>query len=174
MKCPRWALFHLSSAASISPPANQVWRACMLGPSAVRVCTKLFAQCIYVLLRLSPTIAMSRHPPPLSFCFLSPRSQLFPSKTLSLHNISSSAIWTQVALGHDRLSSHIMVKKAARETERDEKWREDNQCGSPQKLWKQTVQFRCPSLAVSLSSFSIFSSNSSSDEFCRPVYDGFM
>jgi len=35
--------------------------------------------------------------------------------------------------------------------ERDEKWREDNQCGSPQKLWKQTVQFRCPSLAVSLS-----------------------
>jgi len=71
-----------------------------------------------------------------------------------------------------------MVKKAAREMERDEKWREDNQCGSPQKLWKQTVQFRCPSLAVSLSlslsSFSIFSSNSSSDGFCRPVYDEFI
>lgn len=128
--------------------------------------SSLFAQCIYVLLRLSPTITMSRHPPSLSFCFLSPRS------ALSLHNISSSAIWTQVALGHDRLSSHIMVKRA-RETERDEKWREDNQCGSPQKLWKQTVQFRCPSLAVSLFLFSIFSCNSSSDGFCRPVYDEF-
>ncbi len=56
-----------------------------------------------------------------------------------------------MALGHDMLSFHIMVKKATRETERDEEWREDNQCGSPQKLWKQKAQFRCLPLSLSLS-----------------------
>ncbi len=56
-----------------------------------------------------------------------------------------------MALGHDMLSFHIMVKKATREMERVEEWREDNQCGSPQKLWKQKAQFRCLSLSLSLS-----------------------
>lgn len=65
-----------------------------------------------------------------------------------VHNFSSSALWTQVALGHDMLSFHIMVKKATRETERDEEWREDNQCGSPQKLWKQKAQFIPLSLSL--------------------------
>ncbi len=136
----------------------------MLGLSTICVCTKLFAQCISVFLRLSLCLVVL-HP----CCSTSSPHGLYfhPSLSLSsVHNFSSSALWTQVALGHDMLSFHIMVKKATREMERDEEWREDNQCGSPQKLWKQKAQFRHPPLSLSLSS--IFSSNSSSDGFCRP------
>lgn len=139
---------------------------CMLGLSTICVCSKLFAQCINVFLRLSLCLLVLHpvFPLPLPTACLS--IHLSP-----VHNFSSSALWTQVALGHDMLSFHIMVKKATRETERDEEWREDNQCGSPQKLWKQKAQFRFPSLSLSLSLSSIFSSNSSSDGFCRPLYD---
>lgn len=164
MKCQRWALFHLSSPASTSPPANQVREKQMYAGTIHNMCVHQTVCSVY--LCLSASVTMSSRPPPLLFQFLSPRS-VFPSISLSaVHNFSSSALWTQVALGHDMLSFHIMVKKATRETERDEEWREDNQCGSPQKLWKQKAQFRHPPLSLSLSS--IFSSNSSSDGFCRP------
>lgn len=74
-----------------------------------------------------------------------------------------------MALGHDMLSFHIMVKKATRETERDEEWREDNQCGSPQKLWKQKAQFRHPPLSLSLLSLVVIQAQMDSADLA--VYD---
>lgn len=169
MKCQRWALFHLSLPASTSPPANQVRGKQMHAGTIHSMCVHQTVCSVYQCLSVSVT--MSSCPPPLSFTEL-PLPMVCLSIHLSLssvHHFSSSALWTQVALGHDMLSFHIMVKKATREMERDEEWREDNQCGSPQKLWKQKAQFRCLPLSLSLSC--IFSSNSSSDGFCRPVYD---
>ncbi len=170
------------SALSPFPPqfASINFTTSQSGTRKSNVCWMIHSVCVHqtvcsVYQCLSVPVTMSILPPPV-FPLPLPTVCLSIHLSLSLssvHHFSSSALWTQVALGHDMLSFHIMVKKATRETERDEEWREDNQCGSPQKLWKQNAQFRCLSLSLSLSLSCIFSSNSSSDGFCRPVYDSF-
>lgn len=83
MQCQRWALFHLSSPASTSPPANQVREKQMYARTIHNMCVHQTVCSVYQC--LSASVTMSSRPPPLSFSFhfLSPQS-VFPSISLSL------------------------------------------------------------------------------------------